>query len=79
MSGSGAAIGRKDLLQIRGLSSEEITTLLDTARGFRDPSARSDALRGRIVVNCFLEPSTRTQTSSCPGRTTTATEPSVGV
>ena len=63
MSGSGAAIGRKDLLQIRGLSSEEITTLLDTARGFRDPSARSDALRGRIVVNCFLEPSTRTRTS----------------
>jgi aspartate carbamoyltransferase catalytic subunit len=54
---------RKDLLQIRGLSPEEITTILEAARAYRDPSVRSEALRGRVVVNCFLEPSTRTRTS----------------
>jgi aspartate carbamoyltransferase catalytic subunit len=54
---------RKDLLQIRGLAPEEITAILDAARAYRDPSVRSEALRGRVVVNCFLEPSTRTRTS----------------
>jgi aspartate carbamoyltransferase catalytic subunit len=59
--------GRKDLLQIRGLSAEEITAILETARGMRgvsrDPGGKAPALGGRVVVNLFLEPSTRTRTS----------------
>jgi aspartate carbamoyltransferase catalytic subunit len=58
---------RKDLLQIRGLSASEITAILDKARAMRDVSRRPDGvideLRGRIVINFFLEPSTRTRTS----------------
>ena len=50
----------KDLLQIRGLGAGEIRSLLDAAAAFQDPSTRSDALAGRLVVNLFLEPSTRT-------------------
>jgi aspartate carbamoyltransferase catalytic subunit len=53
----------KDLLQIRGLPAGEITAILDAAARFQDPSVRSDALAGRMVVNLFLEPSTRTRTS----------------
>jgi aspartate carbamoyltransferase catalytic subunit len=45
---------RKDLLQIRGLSADEVTARLD---------GRTAALGGRIVVNLFLEPSTRTRAS----------------
>jgi aspartate carbamoyltransferase catalytic subunit len=58
---------RKDLLQIRGLSASEITAILDKARAMRDVSTRPDGmldeLRGRVVINFFLEPSTRTRTS----------------
>src|SRR5678809_1656803 len=58
---------RKDLLGIRELTVEEITTILDTAESFKEVSARSikkvPALRGRTVINLFFEPSTRTRTS----------------
>ncbi len=58
---------RKDLLGLEDLSREEIAAILDTARTFREVSARSvkkvPALRGRTVVNLFFEPSTRTRTS----------------
>src|SRR5215510_5962207 len=58
---------RKDLLGIRELSVEEITTILDTAESFKEVSARSikkvPALRGKTVINLFFEASTRTRTS----------------
>src|ERR1043166_5365061 len=58
---------RKDLLGIRELSVEEITTILDTAESFKEVSARSvkkvPTLRGKTVCNLFFENSTRTRTS----------------
>ena len=58
---------RKDLLGIRELSAEEITFILDTADAFKEVGAREikkvPALRGKTLVNFFVEPSTRTRTS----------------
>jgi len=58
---------RKDLVSIRGLSPEEITELLDTTRAFKDilsrPIKKVPSLRGKTVVNLFVEPSTRTRVS----------------
>jgi len=58
---------RKHLLGLRELSTEEITYLLDTAKGFEQISTRSvkkaPPLRGKVVVNLFFEDSTRTRNS----------------
>ncbi len=58
---------RKHLLDVESLSAEEITTVLDTARSFKAVGKRAikkvPALRGKTVVNLFVEPSTRTRTS----------------
>ncbi len=58
---------RKHLLDIESLSAEEINTVLDTARAFKSVGERSikkvPALRGKTVVNLFIEPSTRTRIS----------------
>jgi aspartate carbamoyltransferase catalytic subunit len=58
---------RKDLLDIQSLSPEEIFMVLETARAFKEVSARAikkvPALRGKTVVNLFVEPSTRTRIS----------------
>lgn len=58
---------RKDLTGLDELSTEEITFLLDTARAFKGVGERSlkkvPALRGKTLVNFFVEPSTRTSTS----------------
>ncbi len=58
---------RKHLLGLRELSEEEITFILDTARGFEEISKRSvkkaPPLRGKVVVNLFFEDSTRTRNS----------------
>ena len=58
---------RKHLLGLRELSAEEITYILDTARGFEQISTRSvkkaPPLRGKVVVNLFFEDSTRTRNS----------------
>jgi aspartate carbamoyltransferase catalytic subunit len=60
---------RKDLLGIEELSREEIELILDTAPQFAAVSARGSGikkvplLQGRLVVNWFYEPSTRTRTS----------------
>jgi aspartate carbamoyltransferase catalytic subunit len=58
---------RKHLLDIESLSAEEILTVLDTARSFKAVGERAikkvPALRGRTVVNLFVEPSTRTRIS----------------
>ena len=58
---------RKDLTGLDELSAEEISFLLDTARAFKGVGERSlkkvPALRGKTLVNFFVEPSTRTRTS----------------
>src|SRR5271157_6051371 len=58
---------RKHLLDIESLTAEEINTVLDTARAFKAVGARAikkvPALRGKTVVNLFIEPSTRTRIS----------------
>lgn len=58
---------RKDLLSLYDLSAEEITFILDTAEEFKKVSERNvkkvPALRGKTVVNLFVEPSTRTRVS----------------
>ena len=58
---------RKDLLGILDLSTEEITEILDTAESLQEISSRPikkvPTLRGKTVINLFLESSTRTRTS----------------
>ena len=58
---------RKDLTGLDELSADEIAFLLDTARAFKGVGKRSlkkvPALRGKTLVNFFVEPSTRTRTS----------------
>jgi len=58
---------RKHLLGLREFSAEEITYILDTAKGFEQISTRSvkkaPPLRGKVVVNLFFEDSTRTRIS----------------
>ncbi len=57
----------KHLLGLRDLSADEISYILDTAKGFEQISTRSvkkaPPLRGKVVVNLFFEDSTRTRTS----------------
>src|ERR1044071_5514073 len=57
----------KDLLGIQELSADEITFLLDSAAAFKQVGERSikkvPSLRGKTLVNLFIEPSTRTRTS----------------
>ena len=56
-----------NLLGIEGLSREQVLFLLDTAEQFVEVNQRSvkkvPTLRGKTIVNLFLEPSTRTRTS----------------
>lgn len=57
----------KHLIDIDEYSVEEITEILDTARSFKEVNDRTikklPTLRGRTIINLFLEPSTRTRTS----------------
>ena len=57
----------KHLLGLRGVSADEIYSLLDSARGFKEISRRTikkvPSLRGRTVLNVFYEASTRTRVS----------------
>ncbi|MBC7346277.1 MAG: aspartate carbamoyltransferase catalytic subunit [Clostridia bacterium] len=57
----------KDLLGLEELSKEEIGLILDTAEAMKEILGRDikkvPTLRGRLVVNLFYEPSTRTRTS----------------
>ncbi len=57
----------KHLLGIEDISKEEITLILDTAETLAEISQRVikkvPTLRGKTVINFFLEPSTRTKTS----------------
>jgi len=58
---------RKDLLGIADLSVPEIQAVLDAAESFREIAARPvkkvPTLRGKTIINLFLEPSTRTRSS----------------
>lgn len=58
---------RKDLLDLQGLSAEEINLILDTAVSFKEISTREvkkvPTLRGKTVAHLFFEPSTRTRVS----------------
>jgi len=58
---------RKDLLGIKDLSGEEISLILDTAESFLEVSTRDikkvPTLRGKTIINFFVEASTRTRTS----------------
>lgn len=57
----------KHLLDIQSLSKADILTVLDTARAFKAVGERAikkvPALRGKTVINLFVEPSTRTRIS----------------
>ena len=58
---------KKHLLDIESLTADEIVTVLDTAHAFKAVGERAikkvPALRGKTVVNLFIEPSTRTRIS----------------
>ncbi len=58
---------RKDLVALEDLSAAEITHILDTAAAFKQVGTRNikkvPSLRGKTLVNFFVEPSTRTRTS----------------
>ena len=58
---------RKDLLTLSELSAEEISFILDTAAEFKGVGKRRmkkvPSLRGKTLVNLFVEASTRTRTS----------------
>ena len=57
----------RHLLALEDLSAAELETLLDTAEDFVEVSQgggqKRDDLKGKVVVNLFFEPSTRTRTS----------------
>lgn len=61
------ALSNKNLLGISELSKNDISLILDTADSFKEISGRAikkvPTLRGRTIVNLFLEPSTRTRIS----------------
>ena len=58
---------RKDLLNIRELERFEVETILNTASAFKTVGVRDikkvPALRGKTLINFFIEPSTRTRIS----------------
>jgi aspartate carbamoyltransferase catalytic subunit len=58
---------RKDLLALSDLDAGEITFIMDTATEFKDVGRRRlkkvPSLRGKTLVNLFVEASTRTRTS----------------
>jgi len=58
---------KKHLLALEDLSAEEIFTVLNTARSFKEVSSRDvkkvPALRGKTIANLFFEASTRTRIS----------------
>ena len=58
---------RRHLLGIEGLSPDDINQFLDLADGYVELNRQADKkrslLRGRTIINCFFESSTRTRTS----------------
>ena len=66
MSRAPSSLG-KDLVGLEDLSAGQIRSILDTAERFKEISERRlkkvPVLRGKTIVNLFLEPSTRTRIS----------------
>ena len=62
----------KHLIDTNSLTRDDIQQILDTAQSFEAVNNRDikkvPALRGRTIVNLFLEPSTRTRSSMRGGR-----------
>jgi aspartate carbamoyltransferase catalytic subunit len=60
-------LSSRDIISMDDLSSDDIMLILDTAESFKEVNERRikklPTLRGRTVINLFLEPSTRTRTS----------------
>src|SRR6266508_908834 len=58
---------RKDVLDLDDFSAEELTEVLDTAVTMKGvltrPIKRVPPLRGKTIINCFYEASTRTRVS----------------
>src|SRR4026207_917969 len=67
MRTASSSLKSKDLLGIEPLTPQDISLILDTAEGFKEVSERPvkkvPALRGQLVINLFLEASTRTRVS----------------
>ena len=61
-----SALG-KDLVGLEDLSADQLRSILDTAEPFKEISERRikkvPVLRGKTIVNLFMEPSTRTRIS----------------
>jgi aspartate carbamoyltransferase catalytic subunit len=62
-----APFRHRHLLGIEGLSPDDINPVLDLADGYvelnRQAEKKRSLLRGRTIINCFFENSTRTRTS----------------
>jgi len=62
-----SALATRHLLTIEDITAPEIGTILDIANSFKEVNERTikklPTLRGRTIINLFLEPSTRTRTS----------------
>lgn len=60
-------LSTKHIIDMSDLTADDVRTILDTADSFKEVNERRikklPTLRGRTVVNLFLEPSTRTRTS----------------
>ena len=61
------SFGHRHLLGIEGLTPDDINHVLDVADGYVDMNRQAEKknaeLRGRTLINCFFENSTRTRTS----------------
>ncbi len=57
----------RNIISMEDLTPEDIVKILDTAESFKEVNERRikklPTLRGRTIINLFLEPSTRTRTS----------------
>ncbi len=60
-------IKNKDIISIKDLTVEEIKFILEQAKSFKEINQRAikkvPTLRGKTVITCFYEPSTRTRLS----------------
>jgi aspartate carbamoyltransferase catalytic subunit len=60
-------LSTEHIIDVEDLTAEDVTLILDTAESFKEVNERRikklPTLRGRTVINLFLEPSTRTRTS----------------
>jgi aspartate carbamoyltransferase catalytic subunit len=60
-------LSTRHIIEMSDLTAEDITLILDTAESFKEVNERRikklPTLRGRTVINLFLEPSTRTRMS----------------